>query len=263
MKKLSIILLLTGFFLFFSMNNASADFWASGVSETSGWYDAEKDNPNFEDDDLCWAASASNILAWSGWDAGYTAKAGDGLEDSIFDFLEAETPLDKGGWQSYAWNFWFDGTQNPGGLGHFVGSEHTGYYSTAEYNAALVQEWDDSDLDVAMDLAAGWLQDDYGVGLAVKANCYHAVTLWGIDTDEAGEYVGVWITDSDNSAAGADPRPNTLNYYDVFFGTDDLWHVWRCGYYRNGCPEDGRHPTRARACYHAPSGIRSLGPWCI
>jgi len=31
------------------------------------WYDAEKSPTNTEDDEMCWAAAASNILAWSGW----------------------------------------------------------------------------------------------------------------------------------------------------------------------------------------------------
>ncbi len=216
MKKLSIFLLLASIFLFFLINTASADIWANGVSEAAGWFDAEKDNVNTEDDDLCWAASGANILAWSGWNAGFAD------EDAIFNWLEAEDPVDLGGWQSYAWNFWFDGTQLGG---HYGGSTHPGFYTTAEYNAALVQEWDNADLDVALDIAAGWLQDDYGVGIAVEDNCYHAVTLWGIDTDANGDYLGVWITDSDNDKGGADPRPNSLNYYSVFFGTDNLWHL--------------------------------------
>ncbi len=225
MKKLGFFLLLAGCFVLFSVNNASADIWANGVSDapyaTGGWFDAEKDNVTPDDTDLCWAASAANILLWSGWNAGYAN------EDLIFDFLTVEDPIDVGGWQSYAWNFWFDGTQDPGGYGHYVGSSHTGFYTTAEYNASLVQEWDNSDLDVAMDLAAAWLADDYGVGLAVQDSCYHAVTLWGIDTDETtGEYLGVWITDSDSNKNGPDPRPNNLDYYSVFYDTtDNLWHL--------------------------------------
>jgi len=218
MKKLLVFLAaILLVFSFFSINNASANIWAKGVSQTSGWFDAEKDNVTTDDNLLCWAASGSNILSWSGWNAGYAN------EDAIFDWLTVEDPVDQGGWQSYAWNFWFTGsTTGP----HYVGSTHPGFYTTAEYNAALIQEWDNSDLDVAMDLAAGWLEDDYGVGIAIKgSNFYHAVTLWGIDTDDSGNYLGVWITDSDNSKNGPDPRPNTLNYYSVSYGSDDLWYL--------------------------------------
>jgi len=218
-KKLSIILLLLGFFLLFSINNASADIWAKGVSQASGWFDAEKDNVTLDDDLLCWAASGANILSWSGWNAGYAN------EDAIFDWLTVEDPVDKGGWQNYAWNFWFDGTK----LGsHYGGSAHAGFYTTAEYNAALDQSWNAD--SVALDTAANWLQNDYGVGLAVKATCYHAVTLWGIDTDETtGGYLGVWITDSDNNKGGPDPRPNTLDYYAVSFANNHWRLNGMCG----------------------------------
>ena len=218
MKKLSIFLLILGFSLLLPINNASADFWARGVSESSGWFDAEKDSVNTEDELLCWSASAANILSWSGWDYGYAD------EDAIFDWLELEDPVDAGGWQSYAWNFWFDGSELDG---HFTGSSHTGYYTTAEYNAAYDYEWDNADLDVALDIAADWLQNDYGVGIAVitdSGSMYHAVTLWGIDTDDSGDYLGVWITDSDNDKYGPDPRPDSLNYYTVSF-TNNLWYL--------------------------------------
>lgn len=222
MKKVSFLVFAVVFFLLFVASNATAlQIWANGVNETSGWFDAEKDSDNTDDDLLCWAASAANILVWSGWNAGYAN------EDQIFDYLDSQTH-DAGGWQSYGWNFWFDGTQLGG---HFAGSSHTGYYTTAEYTAALAQDWvNDS---IALDTARNWLENDYGVGLAVKDNCYHAVTLWGIDIDDVtGDYLGVWITDSDNSKYGSDPRPNTLNYYNVSY--DAISAHWRldgmCGF---------------------------------
>lgn len=219
MKRLFVLPLILAFLLMLPVTTANADVWARGVSEAGGWFDAEKDNVNDDDDLLCWAASAANILMWSGWNAGYAD------EDAIFDFLEAEDPIDQGGWQSYAWKFWFDGTQNPGGIGHYVGSTHTNFYTTAEYNAAYDYEWDNADLDVAMDLAANWLQNDYGVGIAVHDGGYHAVTLWGIKTDDQGGYEGVWITDSDNNKYGPDPRPDTLDYYPVYY--DSVAKLWR------------------------------------
>jgi hypothetical protein len=217
MRKLSLTLLLVGVFLFFSITNASAlQIWANGVSQTSGWFDVEKDSVNTEDDLLCWAASAANILAWSGWDAGFAN------EDDIFDFLEVETPIDAGGWQNEAWNFWFTGTQAGG---HFGGSSHTGFYTTAEYNAALDQDWTND--SIALDIARGWLEDDYGVGLAILNGCYHAITLWGIDIDDTtGDYLGVWVTDSDSNKGGPDPRPNNLEYYTASFNSgDNHWYL--------------------------------------
>lgn len=225
MKRLSLVIIILGAFLFFPISDAdAAAIWAKNVNQAGGWFDAEKDSVNTEDDDLCWAASAANILVWSGWSAGFTKKGTEGIEDSIFDWLEKEEPIDVGGWQSYAWNFWFTGYQTIDNWGdhHFENSTHKGFYTTAQYNAALAQSWNDD--EHALETAAGWLQNDYGVGLDIKGpGIYHAITLWGIETNDVGDYIGVWITDSDNDKAGSDPRPNSLNYSKVSKSSSKLW----------------------------------------
>ena len=224
MKRLLVFLLVFVFTLMFIANEANADIWARGVSETSGygtWFDAEKDSVNTEDDLLCWAATASNILAWSGWDAGYTPKAGDGLEDSIFDFLEVEEPVDQRGWMEYAWNFWFDGSEL---AGHFTGSTHGGYYTTALFNANYYEDMTGGD-DVLDDIA-DLLQNDYGVGIAVRGTMSHAVTVWGLETNTSGDYTGIWLTDSDNNDDYPDPRPNELIKYGVALdGSTSRWYL--------------------------------------
>lgn len=216
MKRLLIVLLFLGTLSAFVTDHASAvtTIWARGVNQSGGWFDAEKDSLNTQDDDLCWAASASNILAWSGWDGGFGRNA-----DSIFNFLEAETPIDQGGWQSWAWNFWFTGAQTNG---HFAGSTHTGFYSAAEYDAALAQSWDNDAM--AIQVAANWLQDDYGVGIAIRDGYYHAITLWGVVKDDADHFIGIWVTDSDDDKGGPDPRPDRITYVPVYFA-NNLWYL--------------------------------------
>ena len=242
MNKLSIFLIILGFSLMFPVNNASADIWAYGVSQSSGWYDAEKQSPSdggnipdtgaLDDDDLlCWAGSASDILMWSGWDAGYAN------EDDVFEFFIDEDPVDWGGWMEYAWQFWFDGTQtqfayyNPfpyvDYATHFEGSTHTGYYSTALYNANYVEYMDDPDV---MARSESLLLDNYGVGFGIFNDAEtvgHAITLWGIDKDDQGNYVGVWVTDSDNDKGGSDRRlaDNTLDYYTVSWASG-MYNEW-------------------------------------
>lgn len=94
---------------------------------------------------------------------------------------------------------------------------------------ALDQDWTHD--NIALDTAKNWLENDYGVGLAVRgSNFYHAVTLWGIDIDDTtNEYTGIWITDSDNSKGGPDPRPDTLDYYNVSFA-DNHWRLDGVGF---------------------------------
>ena len=210
MKKFFLLLLVGCVSLIF-ISTASADIWAKNVSTASGWFDAEKDNVNTEDDLLCWAAAAANILAWSGWD-------GDGSfadEDAIFDKLDAEDPIDAGGWMNYAWQFWFDGSQLGG---HFGGSTHTGYYTPAEYTANYFSGMDTSN---AMTMSEDLLSRDYGVAFGIfGAGMGHAITLWGIDKDDQGNYLGVWVTDSDNNKGGPDPRPDTLDYYSIYWDSN-------------------------------------------
>lgn len=44
---------------------AAAEFWASGVSTEQGWYDANKSfDTEDADREMCWAASAANIIDW-------------------------------------------------------------------------------------------------------------------------------------------------------------------------------------------------------
>ena len=232
MKRLFIFLLILGFSLMFTVSSARADVWARGVNASGGWFDAEKDSVRPDDSLMCWAATAANVLTWSGWDASYLPKPLDGVEDSIFDFFCQEDPVDAGGWMDYAWKFWFDGSELGG---HFGGSSHPGYYSTAEYWANFYEDRTGG-ADVLDDIAA-LLQDDYGVGISVFGGMAHAVTVWGLETDASGNYTAIWLTDSDNNMGGPNPRPDTLDkygvtlsggrwYLDNFYNTNLVNYIW-------------------------------------
>jgi len=236
MKKFSILVFLSGFLLLFLINNAGASvIWANGVSQSSGWFDAEKDLPDDgknpvddtlaqdDDDYMCWAATAANILSWSGWNATYTDSHND-IEDDIFEFFLNEDPIDDGGWMEYAWNFWFDGAETGG---HFTDSTHTGYYTTAEYIAAYAEYMNDPDV---MSRSESLLLDEYGVGFGVfRPLMGHAITLWGIEKDDQGNYLGVWVSDSDDDKTGGTDRrllPDELAYYDVLWSDEDgEWYL--------------------------------------
>jgi hypothetical protein len=46
----------------------------------------------------------------------------------------------------------------------------------------------------------------------------HALTCWGYDYDEAGNILGLWVTDSDDSALG-------IYYVDVEKGANGYWYL--------------------------------------
>jgi hypothetical protein len=54
------------------------------------------------------------------------------------------------------------------------------------------------------------LHNGYGVGLSLHGPSGHAVTAWGYEHDDHGNYLGIYITDSDDSE-------EKLQYYDVIF----------------------------------------------
>jgi len=52
----------------------------------------------------------------------------------------------------------------------------------------------------------------------------HAITIWGYDYDDiTDEYLGVWVTDSDDDKSDTTPE-NELKYYDVLYGSDK-WYL--------------------------------------
>jgi hypothetical protein len=58
-----------------------------GYNDFGGsWYDAEKTLGNTEDDLMCWAATGSNMLTYTGW--GFPVGASFSNEDDIFAYFQ-------------------------------------------------------------------------------------------------------------------------------------------------------------------------------
>lgn len=97
------------------------------------WEDAEKSWWNTEDDLMCWAATASNILEFTGW-----GKVG-GMTDTgqMFGYFQDHW-TDKGGWMYHGWKWWFDGSQATGGTSRVDvagGNFWPGYSFSSYYKA--------------------------------------------------------------------------------------------------------------------------------
>lgn len=230
--KIPVILLA----LVFSLGLAGSGFALTYQPYGTNWLDAEKSPANNEDDLMCWAAAASNILAWSGW--GSPVASGVGAEDTIFAYFQDHW-TDEGGLMEFGWDWWFDGTHNspstpgwssvdvPGG-GDFWDPPYTFtdyYYRTST----------DS---VAMPAIDDYLHAGYGVTLGVyeaaPGDGGHAITCWGYDYDQNNNYLGVWVTDSDDDKTDSTPE-DELKYYSVssvgnkwflqnFYGQND-WYI--------------------------------------
>ncbi len=188
-------------------------------------HDAEK-SPDFTDDAMCWAAAASNVLAWTGWGD----VAGMITADDMFEYM-GEHWNNWGGYTQYAWDWWFDGTplifggsaslrdpSDPGG-GFYPSEDFNDYYHWSPGGDGAMADLDE------------FLHAGYGTALDLHGPTGHAVTCWGFrtSTTDPGDYRGVWITDSDDNMRDTDP-PDQLQYYEVEFVeyTDSghgYWHL--------------------------------------
>jgi hypothetical protein len=159
--------------------------------------------------------------------------AGFGDADAIFTHFQDHW-TDAGGVPGYGWNWWFDGT-NP--------SQSWANWSHVDVPGGGFCSPEDNFLDyyrrtaadvLAMSAVDEYLHDGFGVALVLtKPARSHVVTCWGYEYDEQ-EYLGVWITDSDDDRhlpAPADSlryvtvsQRNRKWYLQDYRGTD-AWYI--------------------------------------
>ncbi|MBN1380228.1 MAG: PEP-CTERM sorting domain-containing protein [Deltaproteobacteria bacterium] len=164
-----------------------------------GWYDANKTVANTEDDEMCWAAAASNILAWGNWNAGMTVFS---TEDAIFQHYQNHW-TDDGGLMEFGWEWWINGTNSsptvPGWSQVDVagGVPADGFWPQYNFYDYYYRTWED---DLAMQAIDGYLHAGYGTTIGIYTeDGGHALTIWGYDyDDQTGDYTGLIFSDSDD-----------------------------------------------------------------
>jgi len=198
--------------------------------------DAEKTRDGDNDDYLCWAASCSNMLAYTGWGQ----KAGFQNEDELFD-LYAKSFSDGGGFQRNGLAWFFNGValgvnngySNPKVLAY---PNSGGYFRNYAYDMVCNYELirGTSQMNQMFDRLRQGCGVSPGIGIIYqgnKTNGGHAITLWGyvIDTslaeDDGNRYRAVFITDSDSDMTEKTDRTrseNILNIYPVYVNNGDF-----------------------------------------
>lgn len=193
--------------------SGATQYWLPGVDQDSGWVDADKTRSG--DTLLCWAASASNLLAWTGWWGGGMSSA-----DDILGFYR-DNWTDQVGNPRYAVEWWFTGTNLTQGLSGWSqvvsGSTHSGFYTQPLFDANWYryEGWSSTSL-------IGYIQAGRGISIRIgttinNVNYGHFLTAWGWDAVNNWLY----ITDSDFDS-------NQLRYY-VISDTGGLSydnHTW-------------------------------------
>jgi hypothetical protein len=212
------------------------------------WWDTNKTLDNTNDDLLCWAAAASNVLKWTGWGD----VTGMNTADDIWMYYQQHWS-DLGGDVQYAWQWWFSGT-NPGqGRSGWSQVVVPGGNFYSEYDIALSAYYHENYMpNTLMSSVEGYLRSGYGTVVDIFGGGAHAMTVWGInyDPDIPGQYYGIWVTDSDDDKKGNNP-PARLRYYSLthtgnywyfndFYGTSGVWYIGEVqALDRNPIPEPG------------------------
>ena len=220
------------------------------------WCDAEKTKDNTDDDLMCWAAAATNVLEWTGW--GMTS--GMWNTDQMFQYSLNHWD-DRTGWPTSAWKWWFDGTlaDVPGGGNFWPGHTWTDYLH------------EENDPALALQAIDGYLHAGYGVAIGIWDGG-HVITSWGFQYDGSFDktthpgsyYLGVWVTDSDDDKGWVGPAvdaPNSLRYLPVdwngthwnLVGGYGGWHISGvCGF--EPFPDNNRPVANAGGPYTGHEG---------
>lgn len=223
--------------------------------ESIDFIDTEKTTASSDDDELCWAASASNMLHYSGWGE----KAGFSSCDDLFDLFQ-ENYYDGAYWNFGGINWFFNGNKglpdnwlsgsearlkdygNSGGfLKDYAIEKIFKYMDLSENYPNISTLISDLQKGYAVSLSLGWINED-------ERNGGHSVTCWGYVTNndysenEKEHYEALIISDSDSDQQEDINRrtaPNKLNlihltpYVNESLGYDS----WICDGYNNGAFE--------------------------
>lgn len=184
-----------------------------------GFIDTEKTRDEDDDDEMCWAASASNVLMYTGWGA----RAGFSDSDSIFESLITSYE-NKGGHPYYAIGWFFNGIDNfyktNSGAARVVDYPNSGGYLKEYDFDKLIDILDLNTMGAdGMQKLCEYLRDGRGVSLSFdlfkdgESAGAHSTTLWGYvanlnyTPDDKRYYTDILLTDSDSdSLSGADRR---------------------------------------------------------
>lgn len=158
------------------------------------------DPDDTSDTKMCWAATVSNVLMYTGWGSDVD---GDGVVE-LYDDL----------YHDFLGFFPNEGGSGSKGYAYYI-SQH---WPSVNWSDFFYQENDDRQILNRVD---DWLGLGYGLYLSItdEANTFsHSLTCWGFGTDDVtGEYTQLAVTDSDDWGVG--PR-----WYGLAFDTDK-WQV--------------------------------------
>lgn len=217
---------------------SATQYWVPGVTlENHAWKDVDKlmtDDHKTGDSVLCWAAAASNVVAWwQDYNAGHLVNHKEGIpqgEQALFNAInDAFINTGADGYLGLSWfmdgasdmlnEVWYEdeeiGTVTLGDL--ILDSDRTeqgGYYNGIVQNITSTMSYESQfirDEETGMKIEGVLTLTEFtqklvdavstgGVVLGLSADYGdHAITLWGVDVDDdTHQITRMWVTDSDD-----------------------------------------------------------------
>ncbi len=185
----------------------------------------DADKTGVDDNQLCWAATASNMLYWAGWGKN-TGSLTVSLEDDLLDYYR-ENFTDGGGYIETGIEWFLDGKyslNSEPGAAQFKKSGGGDFFPNITISNYLSFSYDQTAVMTNMDslLRKG---DVCGLSISWLSSGGHAVTCWGFSYDTSvaksnkNYYTGVWISDSDDGLGRS--APDVVRYCPVSWSNTD------------------------------------------
>lgn len=241
--------------------------------EGCGWYDCNKSNGYTEDDfNMCWAATASNLLIWwmnmnrdyiQAYDQAYgssvVTESGiierpsydflplypDGTDgvvnrSEVFDFFKAHFP-NMGNSEEFGVNWFISGAFLGADINGFNGFFHE-VFSKTDNLAAATRNKPNGDIFnsfVTDALLSGKALAFDVYDIAGKGTGNHAMTVWGVEYDESGRIAYIYYCD--NNMADQDPNGAAITRKQIVSEKDNTGA--ECTYLKKLEPEEPLYET--------------------
>ena len=168
------------------------------------------DPDDTSDSNMCWAATASNVLMYTGWGFDWDSDSTLELYDDLYHYFLNEFPNIAGS-GSMAYDPYV--TEGWGTVLASNGQDWSDYFHQEDTDSIIVET-----IDTYLDL-------DYGVYLSITndlGTLGHAITAWGYEVDEdTGDYIRLAVTDSDRATGIGETH---LQWYDLDF-RNNRWYL--------------------------------------
>ncbi len=218
-----------------AVNTAVVSHWAEGVTENAGYYDVNKSG-TAADNNLCWAAASSNILAW--WQQAYDTAGTTHIEvtrsaQGIYATMQQNWKNVSGReFNGFVW--WLDSaactdeTYLSYAGTNLIGSDGSYYFAYFNGENLATQVVENTLKGVGKSEVAATWSDLFAGGVGMTLGVYknttvsgtlldgHAVSLWGFDCSQANNTLTrIYVTDSDD---GVDALVSLDVLYDTTTG---------------------------------------------